>query len=159
MVSLCLIWQGEIIISPCQIRHKLTIPVDCQDCVWSECFCSTSSRLPMVDLLIATGSASCPTAMIDSLPQPQPQPFYSPFSGTTQVSQCQKRTSGLLRCKERLTEADTQIIWLGATPSGLTSANLHHPPFFTGQMPFLLPNQQCQSTDRFKHNNYGSPVT
>jgi len=25
----------------------------------------------------------------------QPQPFYSPFSGTTQVSRCQKRTSGL----------------------------------------------------------------
>jgi len=28
------------------------------------------------------------------------------------------------RCKGRLTEADTQTIWLGATPSGLTSA--HH---------------------------------
>ena len=26
---------------------------------------------------------------------PLPQPFYGPFSGTTQVSQCQKRTSGL----------------------------------------------------------------
>ena len=25
-----------------------------------------------------------------------PQPFYGPFSGTTRVSQCQKRTSGLL---------------------------------------------------------------
>jgi len=28
----------------------------------------------------------------------------------------------------RLTEADTLIIRLGATPSGLTSAHLHHPP-------------------------------
>ena len=27
------------------------------------------------------------------------------------------------------------------------SAYLHHPPFFTGRMPFLLPNQQCQSTE------------
>ena len=53
-----------------------------------------------------------------------------------------------LRCKERLTEADTLTIRLGATPSGLTSAHLHHPPiFFTGRMPFLLPNQQCQSTE------------
>jgi len=26
---------------------------------------------------------------------PPPQPFYGPFSGTTRVSQCQKRTSGL----------------------------------------------------------------
>jgi len=33
-------------------------------------------------------------------------------------------------CKGRLTEADTLPIRLGATPSGLTSANLHHPPIF-----------------------------
>jgi len=33
-----------------------------------------------------------------------------------------------LWCKGRLTEADTPIIRLGATPSGLTSAHLHHPP-------------------------------
>ena len=32
-----------------------------------------------------------------------------------------------LWCKGRLTEADTPTIWLGATPSGLTSAHLHHP--------------------------------
>jgi len=53
-----------------------------------------------------------------------------------------------LWCKGRLTEADTPTIRLGATPSGLTSAHLHHPPFFTGRMPFLLSNQQCQSTER-----------
>jgi len=52
-----------------------------------------------------------------------------------------------LWCKRRLTEADTLTIRLGATPPGLTSAYLHHPPiFFTGRMPFLLPNQQRQST-------------
>jgi len=33
-----------------------------------------------------------------------------------------------LWCKGRLTEADTLTIRLGATPSGLTSAHLHHPP-------------------------------
>ena len=32
-----------------------------------------------------------------------------------------------LWCKGRLTEADTLTIWLGATPSGLTSAHLHLP--------------------------------
>jgi len=53
-----------------------------------------------------------------------------------------------LWCKGRLTEADTLTIWLGTTPSGLTSAHLYHPPyFFTGQMPFLPPNQQRQSTE------------
>jgi len=30
-----------------------------------------------------------------SMVPPQPQSFYGPFSGTNQVSQCQKRTSGL----------------------------------------------------------------
>ena len=35
------------------------------------------------------------------------------------------------------TEADTPTIRLGATPSRLTCAHLHHPPFFTGRMPFL----------------------
>jgi len=34
------------------------------------------------------------------------------------------------RCKGRPTEADTKTIRLGATPSGLTSAHLHHPPLF-----------------------------
>jgi len=35
-----------------------------------------------------------------------------------------------LWCKGRLTEADTPTIRLGATPSGLSSAHLHHPPCF-----------------------------
>jgi len=53
-----------------------------------------------------------------------------------------------LWCKGRLTEADTPTIRLGATPTGLTNANLHHPAiFFTGLMPFLLHNQQRQSTE------------
>jgi len=34
-------------------------------------------------------------------PSPPPlQPFYGPFSGTTRVSQCHKKTSGLYRAKE-----------------------------------------------------------
>jgi len=33
-------------------------------------------------------------------------------------------------CRGRLTEADTLTIRLGTTPSGLTSAHLHHPPIF-----------------------------
>jgi len=52
-----------------------------------------------------------------------------------------------LWCKGRLTEADTPTIRLHANPSGLTSAHLHHPPFFKGRMPFLPPNQQCQGTE------------
>jgi len=37
---------------------------------------------------------------VDPIPQPPPQPFYSPFSGTTLVSWCQKRTSGLYGARE-----------------------------------------------------------
>jgi len=48
----------------------------------------------------------------------------------------------------RLTEADTPTIRLGATPSGLSSAHLHHPPIFsTDRMAFLPPNQQCKSIE------------
>jgi len=32
--------------------------------------------------------------------------------------------------KGRLTEADTPTIWLGTTPTGLSSAHLHHSPIF-----------------------------
>jgi len=35
-----------------------------------------------------------------------------------------------LSCKGRFTKADTETIRLGTTPSGLTSAHLHHPPIF-----------------------------
>ena len=35
-----------------------------------------------------------------------------------------------LCCYGRLTEADILTIRLGATPSGLTTAHLHHPPYF-----------------------------
>jgi len=55
---------------------------------------------------------------------------------------------GTLWCKGRLTEADTLAIRLGATPSGLNilpTSTIPH--FFTRQMPFLPPNQQCQSTE------------
>jgi len=45
-----------------------------------------------------------------------------------------------LWCKGRLTEADTLTIRLGATPSGLTSAHLHHPPYF--YRPDALPAAQ-----------------
>ena len=41
-----------------------------------------------------------------------------------------------LWCKGRLTEADTLTIRLGATPSGLTSAHLHHPPIKMGRKVF-----------------------
>jgi len=45
-----------------------------------------------------------------------------------------------LWCKGRLTEANTPTTRLGATPSGLTIAHLHHPPIF--YRPDALPAAQ-----------------
>ena len=73
-----------------------------------------------------------------------PQPFHGPFSGTVPVLE---ENFWTLWCKGRLTETGTSIIRMGATPSRLSSAHLHHPLFFTGRMPFLPPDQQCQSTE------------
>jgi len=48
-------------------------------------------------------------------------------------------------CKGKLTEADRQTIWLGASPSGLTSAHLHHP------LTFLQTGcPSCHPTNSFK---------
>jgi len=45
----------------------------------------------------------------------------------------------ILWCNGRLTEADTPTIRLGATPSGLTTAHLHHPPFLQAGCPSCRP--------------------
>jgi len=50
-------------------------------------------------------------------PTTQPQPFYSPFSGTTQGEPVPEENFWTLWCKGKLTEADTPTIRLGATPS------------------------------------------
>jgi len=54
------------------------------------------------------------------------QPFFRDHPGEPVPEQ----NFWTLWCKGRLTEADTLTIRLGVTPSGLTSAHLHHPPIF-----------------------------
>ena len=76
-------------------------------------------------------------------------PFNGPFSGTTQVSRYQKGKTNL-----DFTEArDSEWQWhqLGHMQVCISLQRDNHtstPPlkFFTGRMPFLLPNQQHQST-------------
>jgi len=50
-----------------------------------------------------------------------------------------------LWCKRRLTEADTLTIRLGVTPSGLTSAHLHHPPFLKAVCPSCYPTNSVKA--------------
>jgi len=49
--------------------------------------------------------------------------------------------------KGRFTEADTLTIRLGATPSGLTSAHLHHPPphFLQAGCPSFRPTNSIKA--------------
>jgi len=76
-----------------------------------------------------------------------PQPFSELFFQDHPGQPVPEDNFWTLWCKGRLTEADTLTIRLGATPFELTSAHLHPPYFFTGRVPFLPPNQQCQSTE------------
>ena len=75
-----------------------------------------------------------------------------PFSGTTRVSQYQKGKTNL-----DFTEAtDSEWHQLGhmqVCTSLYTDNHTSTPPlsFFTGRMPFLLPNQQRQSTEGIKY--------
>ena len=52
-----------------------------------------------------------------------------------------------LWCKGILTEVDIPTVRLGATPSGLTSAHLHHPLIFYRPDALLPRSQQCRSTE------------
>jgi len=79
--------------------------------------------------------------------QLSPQLFYGPFFRDHPGEPVPEEKFWTSWSKGRLTKAGTPTIQLGATPSGLTSVDLHHPPFFTGQMPLLPRNQQCQSTE------------
>jgi len=58
-----------------------------------------------------------------------PQPFYGPFWDHP-GKPVPEENFWTLWCKGRLTKADTLTVQLGASPSGLTSAHLYHPPHF-----------------------------
>ena len=81
--------------------------------------------------------------------QTQTHPFNCPFPVTTQVSRYQKGKTNL-----DFTEArDSEWQWhhlghMQVCTSLQTDNHASTPPlFFTGRMPFLPPNQQCQSTE------------
>ena len=57
-----------------------------------------------------------------------------------------------LWCKWGVTEADTPTIQLGATPSGLTTAHLHHPPIFYRLEPAAQPTVSIHTSMRWMHD-------
>ena len=77
-------------------------------------------------------------------------PFNGPLFGTTQVSQYQKGKTNLDFTGAR--DSEWQWHQLGHMQVCISLQTDNHastPPlsFFTGRMPFLPPNQQCQSTE------------
>jgi len=77
-------------------------------------------------------------------------PFNGPFSGTTQVSRYQKGKTNLDFTKARDSEWQWHQLGHMQVCTSLQSDNHASTPplkFFTGRMPFLLPNQQRQSTE------------
>ena len=77
-------------------------------------------------------------------------PFNSPLSRTTQVSQYQKGKTNLDFTEARHSEWQWHQLGHVQVCSALQTDNHANTPplgFFTGQMPFLPPNQQRQSTE------------
>ena len=75
------------------------------------------------------------------------------MSGTTRVSRYQKGKTRLVKTNLDLLEQEivsgSGICWLYAKSAPHPRQPRQHPTtqFFTGRMPFLPPNQQCQSTE------------
>jgi len=77
-------------------------------------------------------------------------PFNGPLSGTTEVSRYQKGKTNLDFTEARDSEWQWhQLGHMQVCTSLQTNNHTSTPPlsFFTGQMPFLPPNQQRQSTE------------
>ena len=76
--------------------------------------------------------------------------FNGPFSGTTRVSRYQKgKPIWILLEQETVSGSGIRWAKMQVCTSLQTDNHTSTPPlsFFTCWMPFLLPNQQCQSTE------------
>jgi len=81
-----------------------------------------------------------------------PQPFYGPFSRTTQVSQCPKKASSGLYGPREDNKRQTPTIRVGATPSGLISSPPPSIPQVLRRMPFLpQPSQFILAWNRHRN--------
>jgi len=78
-------------------------------------------------------------------------PFNGPPSGTTQVRGHQKGKTNLDLNEARDSEWQWHQLGCMQVCTSLQTDYCQHPTtqFFTGWMPFLPPNQQCQSTEGF----------
>jgi len=90
------------------------------------------------------------SAQVDNHIQTHTHPFNGPLSGTTRVSQYQKGKTNLDFFLKQETVSGSGISWAickSAPCSKQITTPAPHRSVFTGRMPFLPPNQQCQSTE------------
>jgi len=84
-------------------------------------------------------------------------PFNGPLSGTTRVSWYQKGKKPIRFLLKQDTASGSGISWAvcKSAPRSrqITTPAPHHSVFFTGQMLFLPPNQQRQSTEGKPYNH------
>ena len=103
----------------------------------------------MLNLICKRAPGMCPLAISTEAHIHTP-PFNSLLSGTTRVSQYQKGTTNLDFTEARGSEWQWHHLGhMQVCTSLQTDNHASTPPhsFFTGRMPFLPPNQQCQSTE------------
>jgi len=90
-------------------------------------------------LLCKTSNSMCVVSDVT------PQPFYGPFLGAPGWAGARRELLDFM-VQGRLTGRHTDHL-AGCHSIWTTSGAPQYLPFFKGQMPFLLPNQQCQSTE------------
>ena len=79
-------------------RHAVTLPR--RETRWNMYWNAPNSPTDLGEFLAFFGSCISSETRAAHFRPPPPQPFYGPFSGTTRVSRCQKRTSGLYGARE-----------------------------------------------------------
>jgi len=106
----------------------LTSPMDCSDDSWRDTFFGKHEHYGALWLWYAAPSKNTylPRFTWNTTTTTVLRPFFRDHPGEPVAVE----NIWTLWCKGRLTEADTQTIRLGDTPSRLTIAHLHHPPFF-----------------------------
>ena len=113
-------------------------------------------RVVMVIEWVAAASSHIPSVFMQFYIV-RTHPFNGPLSGSTQVSQYQKGKTDLDFTGARDNEwqwhqlGDMQVCISLQTDNHASTSLLK---FFTGRMPFLPPNQQCQSTEGTKAQFY-----
>jgi len=127
------------------INRKLLISQ--RDAILTQPSTKATESVHMLDNILIT---FCELAMrLKKIPTNNTNPFNGPLSGTTRVSRTRKVKPIWILLKQE-TASGSGISWAickSAPYSRQITTPAPHHSVFTGRMPFLPPNQECQSID------------